>query len=277
MEINDAIRKECLRRRYSEKTIKTYITCVNLFFKKCKKEPKKVTKKDVREFLENLAEKGRAGNTLNVYLNALKFVFEDLLGKRMRLNIRYSKRPMELPTVLTREEVKELFNAITNEKHRLMIMLIYSSGLRVNELINLKVKDLNINKGYGFVRKGKGNKDRLFIIADKIKEKLNKLVVNEKLKEADFLFNSNRKSCFHTRTIQEIIKKAAKKAKIKKNVHPHTLRHSFATHLIENKYSISEVQGLLGHNNPETTMIYLHTANINMINVKSPLDSFSTK
>lgn len=272
MEINDRIRKEGLRRGYSNRTIKTYIHCTERFFKKCKKDPKRVTKKDVREYLEDLMERGRAGNTINVYLNALKFVFEQLLGKKMRLDIRYSKKPVRLPVVLTKEEARALFGAIKNEKHKLMVQLMYSAGLRVNELINLRVENLELDKNYGFVRQGKGNKDRLFIIALGLREQIGNMLNKDKIGQG-FVFLSNRKKPYHSRSLQGIIGSAAKVAKIRKRVTPHTLRHSFATHLIENGYDVSNVQALLGHKSPETTMIYLHIASPNMINIKSPLDS----
>jgi site-specific recombinase XerD len=150
---------------------------------------------------------------------------------------------------------------------------MYSAGLRVSELLNLKVCDLEIDKGYGFVRSGKGGKDRLFILSEKFKERISELIYNNGLKGDNLLFLSNRDRKYNVRSMQEIIRKACKKAGIEKKVHPHTLRHSFATHLIENGYSVSEVQGLLGHKSPETTMIYLHTATKSMLNIKSPIDS----
>ena len=270
--IEESVKKECKRRRYSEKTIKTYLYCINRFLKYTKKGVDKTSKKDVRLFLENLSEKGASGNTMNVYHMAIKFLFEDVLHKKIWINIKYSKVPKKIPVVLTKEEVLSLLDNIKNEKHKLMLETMYSSGIRVGELINLRVEDLDLKKGYGFVRGGKGNKDRLFIIAEKIKQKIRNLIEVENLDEKKSLFISDRKSKYNVRTIQQIIKIACKKAKIKKNITPHTLRHSFATHLIENGYSVSDVQSLLGHKSPETTMIYLHTATKNMINIKSPLD-----
>mgnify|MGYP001594461472 CR=1 FL=1 len=273
MDIHYTVTREMLRRKYSQKTIKTYLYCIDKFFSKCNKEAGKVSKTDVREYLNNLIEKNKAGNTINVNLNALKFFFEEVLGKRMKLNIKYSKVPEKLPVVLSKEEVKGLFTAIDNEKHRLMVQVMYSAGLRVSELINLKVKDLDIKKNYGFVRQGKGNKDRIFIISESLKEKINELIEKEKLCLGNYLFNTNRNTKYGVRSLQQIIIKARKKAKINKKISCHTLRHSFATHLIENGYSVSEVQALLGHKSPETTFIYLHTAAPNMIKVKSPIDS----
>ena len=273
VDIDEAVKKECKRRRYSSQTIKTYLYCINRFLKWSRKDIGHISKKDVRIFLEKLSDKGLSGNTMNTYHMAIKFLFEDVLEKRMWIDITYSKVPQKLPVVLSKEELKRLFESISNEKHKLMIELLYSTGLRVSELINLKVCDLEIDKGYGFVRAGKGNKDRLFILSPKLKDKINDLIKRDLLDNDSYLFSSNRNVKYNIRTIQQIIKKARRKAKIEKRISPHTLRHSFATHLIENGYSVNEVQNLLGHKSPETTMIYLHTASKNMINIKSPFDN----
>ena len=273
LDVNEAIRKEGGRRRFSLKTIQTYQKCAEKFFKKYAKHPKEVTKKDIREFLEELSEKNASGNTINVYLNALKFYFEEIMGRKFRINIKYSKKPKKLPVVLAKEEVKKLLGKIRNWKHKLMVETMYGSGLRVSELLNLKVKDLDLNKGYGFVRQGKGNKDRIFIIPKICQEKLINLIGMELLDWEDYIFQNKQKDRYSARSIQQIIKKAAKLAEIRQEVHPHTLRHSFATHLIENGCSLNEVQALLGHKSPETSMIYVHMASPRMINAKSPLDS----
>lgn len=272
VDVNEAVRKECRRRRYSERTAKTYLYCVNKFLDWSGKELGKVSKRDVRGFLEHLSERGLSGNSMNTYHMAIRFLFEEVLDKRIWIDIKYSKVPERLPIVLTKEEVKSLFEAIENPKHKLMIELMYSAGLRVSELLNLRAGDLEINKGYGYVRSGKGGKDRLFILSDKLKERIKELIYNNGLSGDSFLFESNRNKKYDIRSVQEIIKKACRETGIRKKVHPHTLRHSFATHLIENGCSVSEVQGLLGHKSPETTMVYLHTATKSMINIRSPID-----
>ncbi|MBU2634507.1 MAG: site-specific integrase [Nanoarchaeota archaeon] len=273
MDVIEKYKKELLRRNYSLKTIKTYNYCLKNFFNFCHKDPKKFTKKDIKDYLETLSNK--SGSTTNVNLQALKFLMEEILHKRKYFyHIKYSKTPKKLPTVLTKEEVINLINSICNLKHRLMIELLYSAGLRVSELVNLKVFHLDFENNYGFVRKGKGNKDRLFIIAQSLKYELLKYIKENKLELGSYIFKGQR-GAYSVRSIQEIVKKAAKKAKIRKNVHPHTLRHSYATHLIENGYDVASVQSLLGHNSIETTMLYLHIASPSMINVKSPLDSLN--
>jgi site-specific recombinase XerD len=270
----NSIETECLRRGYSPRTIKTYSSCVDKFLKFSNKPIGQIGKEDALEFLNHLMkEKKVAGNTMNVYHMAIRFFLEDILNKRMKLNIKYSKRPEKIPEFLTKEEVKKLIGKISNWKHKLMIEVPYGGGLRVNELLNLYVKNLEIDKGYGFIRQGKGNKDRIFILSKICLEKIKNLIEIDKLTNEDYLFTTNRKEKYSPRTVAEIINNACEIAKIQKNVHPHTLRHSFATHLIQNGNSVNEVQSLLGHKSPETTMIYVHLASPNMINIKSPLDN----
>jgi len=275
MDIPYLIKKEGLRRGFSPRTIKTYCFCVERFLHFHRnKDVNKITKRDVTDFIDFLLKKDGAGNTINVYLSSIKFLMENILNKRLTYRVRYSKTPKSLPTVLTQEEIKRLFEAIYNNKHKLMIKLMYSTGMRVSELINLRIRDFEFSKKYGWVREGKGKKDRMFIIANRLNKDLQNFIKENSLLDYNsFLFKGNKKLHISKETIGKIIKDATKKAKIKKNVHCHTLRHSFATHLIENGYSVAEVQSLLGHNSPETTMIYLHTASKNMIKVKSPLDS----
>ena len=262
-----------MRRGLSHRTIKTYNDCVRKFFSVCRKQPNEVKKQDIKDFLDKLIEKHRAGNTLNVYLNALNFFYSGVLNRKLMVNIRYSKTPKTLPTVLTKEEVIRLIEAIRNPKHKLMAKLIYSAGLRVSELVHLKRKDLELDRNLGWVRKGKGNKDRLFIIARKIKYELSDYIAKENIYYDSWLFKGQKQGHLSVKAVQWIIKRAAKNAKIAKNVHPHTLRHSFATHLIENGYDVASIQSLLGHNSSETTMVYVHAASPKMIGVESPLDN----
>lgn len=272
IDVIELMKKEMLRRFYSLRTIKTYVLCVKRFLIYCDKEPRRITKKDIKEHLDKLMEKKVSGSTINVHLNALKFVLEELLCKSFAVKIKYSKTSKQMPIFLTKEETARLIYSIKNERHRLMIELMYGAGLRVSELVNLKVRDLQFDRNYGWVRHGKGNKDRLFIIALSLKDELLGYISNEDLQQDSWLFKSYN-GHMSIRSVQEIVKRAAKDAGIHKSVHPHTLRHSYATHLIENGYDVASVQSLLGHNNAETTMVYVHMASPNLINVRSPLDS----
>lgn len=271
MDVKQLIEDEARHRRMSERTVESYTFCVDKFFEWCKKEPKKVTKKDIKSFVGHLNSKGYAGNTINVYVNALKFLLQEILAKRVLWNIKYSKKPKSLPVVLTQEEVIRLIKAIKNSKHKLLIKILYGAGLRVSEVVNLKVEDLELAKKYGWVRRGKGNKDRLMIIPQQVIPELKSFLKINQIEEG-FIFLGRKGRHLHTRSVQELVKKAAKKAKIKKNVHPHTLRHSFATHLVENGYDVASVQSLLGHASMNTTMVYVHMAAPSLINVVSPLD-----
>ncbi|MFH1972627.1 MAG: site-specific tyrosine recombinase/integron integrase [archaeon] len=272
MDLIYKMQKELIRRKYSPKTIKSYTYAIKQFLKKCQKEPKKITKKDIKDYLYNLSLTNISESTLNLQLQAIKFTLKNILNKQYVLEIQPARTKNILPTVLTQEEVILLLNAIKNKKHKLMIELLYSAGLRVSEVTKLKVNHLELKNNFGWVRQGKGNKDRMFIIAKKLNKKIKQHIEENNLEPENYLFKGQRKH-ISVRTIQVIIKKAAKKAKLTKNVHPHTLRHSFATHLIENNYDLQTVQNLLGHESPKTTMIYVHLATPKLLNVKSPLDT----
>ena len=272
MDVSELIRKDGLRRGLSHKTIKTYRQCVRKFFNWCRKEPHKISKVDIKSYLDKMIERGACGSTINVNLNALKFFYGNVLHKRLMINIRYSKTPKSLPIVLTKEEVAGLINSIENPKHKLMAKLLYSAGLRVNELVHLKPEHLDINNRYGWARHGQGNKDRMVIIAENIKDELKDFISKECASSDSYIFKGFN-GHLTTASVRSVIKKAVKNAKIAKHAHPHTLRHSFSTHLIENGSSVAEVQSLLGHASAETTMIYLHIASPKMIGTKSPIDS----
>ena len=188
--IEEAIRKEGIRRKYSERTIKTYQNHIRKFLEKTHKTIDKISKRDIREYLEGLAEKELSGSTLNVNLQAIRFFFEDCLNKKMKIGLKYSRTPNKLPRVLSREETKKLLESIKNEKHKLLASFMYSAGFRVSELANLKVEDLELERGFGWVRQGKGNKDRMFIISDKLKDEFMKLCKNRDKEE--FLFLTNK-------------------------------------------------------------------------------------
>ena len=266
------LKKEALRRGLSHRTVVTYCQCVKQFMRKCRKELLKVGKKDVTGYIDSLVERGACGNTLNVHINALRFLFQEVLGRRIMFRIRYSKTPKSLPVFLTKDEVVQLFDAVTNSRHRLILELVYSAGLRVSEVVRLKKQDLEFERGIGWVRNGKGSKDRPFIIARLLVPKLREYVKNH-CKYHDYLFVGWKNTHLTVRSVQEIVKHAAAKAGIEKRVHPHTLRHSFATHLVENGYEVCAVQPLLGHNSAETTMVYVHMVSPQMINVQSPYDA----
>ena len=151
--------------------------------------------------------------------------------------------------------------------------LLYSAGFRVSELINLKKEDIEIERGLGWVRAGKGNKDRLFVLAEKIRELLQNHIRSECLYESSYLFKGNHFGHISRSSVQNIVLAAAKIAGIRRRIHPHTLRHSFATHLVENGYNIFTIQPLLGHSSIDATETYLHMVSPSLYQVQSPYDT----
>ncbi len=269
MDVLEAVKREMFRRKLSLRTMETYLFYIRKFLVFCKKDPRQFSKKDCREFLDRFVERDAAGSTLNVALNSLRFMMEEVLRKSMRLNMKYSKTPKKLPEWLSREEVKRLVNAIENKKHRLLASLMYGSGLRVSEAVKLKLCDIDIESEVGWVRHGKGDKDRPFILPKCLIADMKEAISKGQF----YLFPGREGGHLSPRSAEEIVKKAAFNAGIKKSVHPHTLRHSFATHILEDGHDVIAVQSLLGHNEARTTMEYLHSIKPKLLSVKSPLDS----
>lgn len=263
-----ALKREALRRGLSHRTILTYSQCVKQFMMWCKKDFRNVTKGDITGHIDSMIDSGACGNTLNVHVNALKFMFEEVLGRKVTMKVRYSKKRKSMPVYLSKEEVLRLFDAVPNHVHRLILELMYSAGLRVSEVVNLRPADLEIDRGIGWVRCGKGGKDRPFIIARCLKKRLGEHVSGCK---GAYVFNG-RNGHLTVRSVQEIVRQATLKAGIAKKVHPHSLRHSFATHLIENGYDVVAVQPLMGHSSAETTNTYVHMVTPLRIGVRSPYD-----
>ena len=273
MNIEGRMWKEGWRRGLSPSTVRTYIYIVKKFLRIYRKDPFHVTKNDIQRHLDHLLRWDQSGSTMNVHLAALKFFYEKVIGKRLTICIDFNRKPKRLPTVLTQEETRKFFQFLRNRKHWLIILLLYSAGLRVSEVVSLRVKNLHLDESYGWVRNGKGRKDRIFIVAKKLREELQQWIKDQQLSDKDWLFSGYGFSHYSVESVRMIIKKARRMANISKNVTPHTLRHSFATHLAENGYSLLEIQPLLGHKNLDTTMIYTHLAAPKLCNVKSPYDT----
>jgi len=268
---NEWIKKletELKLRGFSDKTLKAYSFYNQKFLEFIKKSPEEVTEDDIKSFMAKKIDEKRSAKTLATIKAALKMFYDEILKKNI-VNFPTPKIEKKLPTVLTREEVKNLILSAKNKKHKLILMLLYSSGLRISELTNLKVGDLELDEGIGWVRKGKGKKDRLFIISKKLIEELREYVKNKKV--SDYVF-SGRNGKLSERAIQKIVKVISRKAGIEKKVSPHSLRHSFATHLLESGEDIRKIQELLGHSNLSTTQIYTHVAKEDLKKVKNPLD-----
>ena len=254
----------------SPRTIGAYLYWNRQFLDFVKKQPEEVAEDDVKSFLASKIG-DISPKSVALILSALRYFYKEVL-KRDVVNIKTPKIPKTLPVVLTREETKRLIEAVENEKHRLIVELLYSSGLRVSEVMNLKVGDLELGERSGWVRSGKGEKDRLFFIADSLVEKLKDYIRKNGKTHGDYLF-AGRNGKMSSRNVQKIVKLAAKNAGIGKNVHPHTLRHSFATHMLESGINIRQIQRLLGHENIGTTEIYTSISPEDLRKIKNPLDA----
>ncbi len=251
----------------SELTIRNYLYINSKFFDFIKKEPLDLTTDDVKKFLANISD--RAPSSIILSMAAIKFSTSKILNKDLTQGIERPKKSKKLPEVLTKEEVKRLIDSAPTKKSKLIIQFLYSTGLRVSELVNLKIKDIDLNEKIGKVVKGKGSKDRFFTLPDKLILEIDSYIYENK--ERIYLFSSKDKP-LTPRNIQKMIKNCARLAQINKKVTPHTLRHSYATHLLESGTDIRIIQTLLGHENLNTTQIYTHVSTEELKKVKSPLD-----
>lgn len=256
-------------RNYSRQTIKSYIGCLADFFRVKGKDFEKMDYEFIRSFLLAKQEKHYSPQTINLYLNALKFFYHDVVKDNQKIDLKFAKRNQKLPVVLTRDEINRIIASIKNNKHRLMVALAYGAGLRVSEVINLKIKDINLNELMMHVKQAKGRKDRITVFPEKLKADVASLI--NLRNRNDYVFASERGGKLTTRTAQIIFEKALAAAVIGKDATFHSLRHSFATHLLENGVDVRYVQELLGHQNIRTTQIYTHVTNPSLKNIKSPL------
>lgn len=269
------IQQRLIIKRYSPSTVSTYLSCLTHFFNFHKtKNIETLSKQDILYYLEFLVKKGYSKSSQNQYINSIKFYYEKFLEREKQYY--FIDRPIKdkkLPIVLSKEEVQSLFNQLYNLKHKTILVLIYSCGLRISELINLKINDIDTQRMLIQIRNSKGNKDRQVQLAEQIHQLIKRY--NNKYNPKQFLFNGLNSYQYSTASIQKIIKRAAIKADIRKNVTPHTLRHSFATHLLEDGIDIRYIQTILGHSNIQTTQIYTHVSSRHLKNIKNPTDDMN--
>jgi len=243
---------------YSENTIKNYKNTVENFLKHVSKPYTKVREEDIKKYMFKLQkEKNLSLKSLYRYLSAIKCFYSTKKIKTAD-NIKLPKLSKNLPVFLNYGEIRDLLNSVDNLRDKLIIQLLYATGLRVSELCNLNVDDIEEEKI--FVHLGKGSKDRVVFMDENTKKLLEEYIRNRKGEEKALILNKNGKR-ISQKSIQNIIKKYAKKAKINKKITPHTLRHTFATHMLQNDADIVVIKDLLGHSNLSTTQIYTHVTN----------------
>ena len=268
--LRDALRLQ----NYSYKTLKNYKQAlISLLRYKAPESLDELTKRQYHQYLLFLIEKRKlSSSTISVHINAYKFYCEKVLQRDKEFyDISYPRQPTKLPTVYSVVEVKAIFNATTSLKYRTLFKLVYGTGLRLNEVANLRITDLDLTRRLITVRGGKGKKDRVVMLTDKLETIVDTYLMQ--YKPDTFLFeNTENHEPLANRTIQSIYSEAVRFADIQKRGGIHTLRHSFATHLLESGTDIRYIQQLLGHESILTTMRYTHVTADKISKLKSPLD-----
>ena len=263
------LRREMELRNYSPKTVEAYIRVVRDLYKYCQKPPKELGEEDIKDYLAAKQKAGLSSQSIALYANAINFLFAEIYQQANFTKIRHPKRSKKLPVVLNRDELQLLFTQTKNVKHQLLLKIAYGSGLRVSEAVRLRVRDIDTEEATITVRQGKGNKDRLTVLAPSLVPDLRLLVMGRK--GDDYVFVSERGGHITEATAQKVFYACLQKAGIKKAASFHSLRHSFATHLLENGTDVRYVQELLGHANIRTTQLYTKVTNPNLKRISSPL------
>ncbi len=282
MNTSDGTRKSSLERdpmffleqnlkisNFSRKTVKSYLYYNKELLRFANyKSPKEINNQDIKDYLEFLLDSEKSVSTLNLAINAIKYYYKNLLNRKFFAGVDFKrpKREKKLPVVLSKDEIIKMIDVADNIKHKLVIQVLYSSGLRVSELADLKINDINFNRKNIQVFSGKGNKDRITIISQVVLDNIEKYLLEHK--PLVYLFESfTAGKKMSVRSFQKIVYQLSQKAGIKKQVSAHSLRHSFATHNLENGVNLRYIQSMLGHARLETTQVYTKVAvnNLNKI------------
>lgn len=259
--------------KYAANTAKIYIHYFEVFMEHFKaKKLLEINEQDISNYMQELVQLGKSDTYLNQMINAIKFYYEVVLGMPNRFySIDRPRKTERLPEVISKEEVKNLIDSIQNLKHKCMAQLLYSSGLRRSELLSLKPEHIDSKRMVIKVLHGKGGKDRLTLLSEVLLKNLRDYY--KEYRPREYLFEGARGGQYSAASLRKVIRRAAKKAGIKKKVTPHILRHSFATHLLDAKTDLRYIQTLLGHSSIKTTELYTHVATSGISQIKNPLDS----
>lgn len=274
-ELLEITRRKLSIRNYSRQTIASYLSALKQFADWLLSNRVKTTTPAVLEqYLSYLKNSKKSSlSTMKQNLAALKFLYSEVLEQELppELDIRF-RSEQRLPPVLSKQEVARLFRAVANRKHRAILMTIYSAGLRLGECLNLKIDDVDFDRNLIIVRQGKGKKDRLALLSERLRTVLEDYL--SVYSPGAYLFEGQKGGRYSSSSVQAIMRRAVQAAAIPKRATVHTLRHSFATHLLEGGTDIRHIQELLGHKRLETTQLYTHMTSVSWKLLKSPLDTF---
>ena len=269
----DATEQDLILRRYSYATIKSYkMHLRQLFWFYNDKRPSQLTLKEIKRFLYHQINKERISeSTQNQAINAIKYFYENVVGReKMWIDLKRPRKAKALPNYLSPDEVSRLLKATNNIKHRAILMTIYAGGLRLSEVINLKISDIRSDQNHIRIQAAKGNKDRTTLLSPKLLKTLRDYYRVYQPKY--YLFEGQNGGQYSKRSVQAIMTRAVEQSGIR-HATPHTLRHSFATHLVQQGVDITYVKELLGHGSIKTTEIYLHLSQKDLRKINSPLDN----
>lgn len=254
---------------YSPKTIKAYSAVYKDLYKEFKRPLRELTEDELRGYLYKKIQIGLASQSIALAANAINYLYTKLYKQQDFKKLSHPRKTHTLPIVLTRNEIECILKQIKNPKHRTMIGIAYSAGLRVSEVTDLRVQNIDLTELTVVVRQSKGKKDRLTVLSPRLVTNLQQFLSGKNSEQ--YVFESERGGKLTTTTAQKIFQENLKKAGIVKPATFHSLRHSFATHLLEDGVDVRYVQELLGHSNIRTTQIYTHVMNPGLKKIKSPL------
>ena len=276
MDIIQQVVQKLTLKGYSTSTIRGYRQMLQIFINYFPgRDLSTVTEEEVKAFMmHHIAEKRKSRSYQNQLINAIKFYLEHVLGRpRTYYDLERPKKVYTLPSVLSQEEVKALFSKVHNLKHQAILQTVYGCGLRLSELINLRIRDIDSKRMVVVIKQRKGAKDRLVPLSPKLLALLRRYFLE--YKPQTYLFEGQSGGKYGRRSVQQIFHKARVAAGIKKNASLHTLRHSYATHLLDAGVNLRSIQVLLGHFSSKTTEIYTHISKAHIQKIRSPLDAIT--
>lgn len=281
--VNETIFEQYIKllksRGYSKSTIGSYSTTIRRLCEYYKHRlVTSLGSTEIQQFLSaEIFDKARSNSFHRQVIGALRLLYKDRTDIDFNLmeSLVYPKKHRKLPNVISEEDVVRLLQHTRNEKHRLIFAMLYSCGLRVGELIDLKMVDIDLERRTVLIRQAKGNKDRVVMLAESIIPLYKSYV--RSYHPIEYLFNGQKRLQYSANSIRKSLHDRSREAGIKKSITPHTLRHSFATHLLEQGLDVRHIQVLLGHSKPETTMIYTYVSNQRLMQISSPLDHIMAK